>query len=264
MTTAAASAPHHARALPRLRALPLPRPELGALLVLAAVLNLWALDAQRLGQRVLQRRRALDERRAGTRSCSARFDAAGVMTVDKPPLALWVQALSARAFGFHSLSILVPQALMGDRDRRRSSTTSCAAASAAPPGSSPASVLALDADHRRDLAPQQPRRAADPVLRRRAVGARPRARGRAHALAGAVRRAVGLGFEAKMAAALLVVPGIVAAYLWVAPRGRLAARRVSCSRAAPRWSSSAACWPVLVALTPGVGRGPWISGTSDN
>ena len=47
MTTAAASAtaPRHARALPRLRSLPLPRPELGALLVLAAVLNLWALDA---------------------------------------------------------------------------------------------------------------------------------------------------------------------------------------------------------------------------
>ena len=35
------------------------------------------------------------------------------MTVDKPPLALWVQALSARVFGFHSLSVLVPQALMG-------------------------------------------------------------------------------------------------------------------------------------------------------
>ena len=41
------------------------------------------------------------------------FDAAGVMTVDKPPLALWVQALSARAFGFSSWSMLVPQALMG-------------------------------------------------------------------------------------------------------------------------------------------------------
>ena len=41
------------------------------------------------------------------------FDASGVMTVDKPPLALWVQALSVRVFGFHSLSILVPQALMG-------------------------------------------------------------------------------------------------------------------------------------------------------
>ena len=35
------------------------------------------------------------------------------MTVDKPPLALWVQALSVRVFGYHSLSILVPQALMG-------------------------------------------------------------------------------------------------------------------------------------------------------
>ena len=35
------------------------------------------------------------------------------MTVDKPPLALWVQALSVRVFGYHSLSMLVPQALMG-------------------------------------------------------------------------------------------------------------------------------------------------------
>ena len=35
------------------------------------------------------------------------------MTVDKPPLALWVQALSVRVFGYHPLSILVPQALMG-------------------------------------------------------------------------------------------------------------------------------------------------------
>ncbi len=35
------------------------------------------------------------------------------MTVDKPPLSLWVQALSARIFGYHPLSMLVPQALMG-------------------------------------------------------------------------------------------------------------------------------------------------------
>ena len=41
------------------------------------------------------------------------LDQAGLTTVDKPPLALWVQALSVRAFGFHSLSILVPHALMG-------------------------------------------------------------------------------------------------------------------------------------------------------
>ncbi len=35
------------------------------------------------------------------------------MTVDKPPLALWIQALSVRVFGYHPLSVLVPQALMG-------------------------------------------------------------------------------------------------------------------------------------------------------
>src|SRR5579871_5240037 len=43
----------------------------------------------------------------------ASFDPSGVMTVDKPPLALWVQALSVRVFGFHPLAILAPQALMG-------------------------------------------------------------------------------------------------------------------------------------------------------
>ena len=45
----------------------------------------------------------------------ASLDKTGLMTVDKPPLSLWVQALSARIFGFHPLSILVPQALMGAR-----------------------------------------------------------------------------------------------------------------------------------------------------
>ena len=44
------------------------------------------------------------------------------MTVDKPPLALWVQALSARMFGFNSLSMLVPQALMGVATVRWSTT----------------------------------------------------------------------------------------------------------------------------------------------
>ena len=41
------------------------------------------------------------------------FDPSGIMTVDKPPLSLWVQSLSVRIFGYHPLSVLVPQALMG-------------------------------------------------------------------------------------------------------------------------------------------------------
>jgi len=44
---------------------------------------------------------------------SVSFDPGGLVTIDKPPLALWAQALSARIFGFSPLSILLPEALMG-------------------------------------------------------------------------------------------------------------------------------------------------------
>ena len=40
------------------------------------------------------------------------FDA-GFVSVDKPPLGLWIQAASAWLFGFHRLSLLLPQALAG-------------------------------------------------------------------------------------------------------------------------------------------------------
>ena len=43
----------------------------------------------------------------------AAIDPAGFITVDKPPLAFWVMALSARLFGFSSLSMLAPVALEG-------------------------------------------------------------------------------------------------------------------------------------------------------
>src|SRR5947209_1369676 len=41
------------------------------------------------------------------------IDPGNFITVDKPPAALWVQALSARIFGFSSWSILLPEALCG-------------------------------------------------------------------------------------------------------------------------------------------------------
>src|SRR5881394_1066555 len=106
--SATATAPRRA-ALERAR---IKRPELLALLILAAVLDLWSLGRNGLANTYYS---------AAVHSMStswhnflyASFDQAGVMTVDKPPLALWVQALSARIFGYHSLSVLVPQALMG-------------------------------------------------------------------------------------------------------------------------------------------------------
>ena len=41
------------------------------------------------------------------------FDPGGFVTVDKPPLGLWVQASSAALFGFNGISLLLPQALAG-------------------------------------------------------------------------------------------------------------------------------------------------------
>jgi 4-amino-4-deoxy-L-arabinose transferase-like glycosyltransferase len=73
---------------------------------------------------------------------------------------------------------------------------------------------------------------------------------------------VGLGFEAKMGAALMVLPGMALAWLWVAPRGRLVAIR-QLAWAGSAMLAVALAWPVLVWLTPAASR-PWVSGTNDN
>jgi 4-amino-4-deoxy-L-arabinose transferase-like glycosyltransferase len=41
------------------------------------------------------------------------FDPAGIITVDKLPGALWLQALSVRAFGMHTWAIILPQVIEG-------------------------------------------------------------------------------------------------------------------------------------------------------
>jgi len=41
------------------------------------------------------------------------FDPSGFVTIDKPPLGFWLQAISAKIFGFSGWSILLPEALAG-------------------------------------------------------------------------------------------------------------------------------------------------------
>lgn len=43
----------------------------------------------------------------------ASFDPAGYVTVDKPPVAFWIQAIFAWIFGVHGWSVILPQALAG-------------------------------------------------------------------------------------------------------------------------------------------------------
>ncbi len=41
------------------------------------------------------------------------FDPGGYVTVDKPPLGFWIQTASAKIFGFHGWSLILPEALAG-------------------------------------------------------------------------------------------------------------------------------------------------------
>lgn len=254
------AAPHRPAAVAAARRLRVPRPELVALAALAGVLNLWALGRNGWANEYYA---------AAVRTMASDWhaflfgtlDAAGLQTVDKPPAALWVQALSVRLSGFSGEAILVPQALMGvasvvlvyDLTRRvfgRLPGTVAGAALALTP------VAVAMSRHNNPEA----------LLILASVGAlwctvRAFEDGRLRWALGA-GACVGLAFETKMAAGLLVLPGIAAAWMWVGRGGRLAAARRLAAGAGAMVAVGGA-WPLVVAITPAADR-PWISGTSDN
>lgn len=226
------------------------------------MLNLWALSKNGW---------ANDYYSAAVRSMSsswhnflyASFDQSGVMTVDKPPLSLWVQSLSVRVFGYHPLSMLVPQALMGvasvalvyDLVRRRFGRIGGFAAGLA------LAVTPITVAISRHNNPDALLVLCCVAALWCAVRAMENGRTRWLVLAGIC---VGLGFETKMGVALVVVPGIAAAWLWLAPaaRGRVHALRQLLAGGAAMVIVGGA-WPALVELTPASDR-PWVAGTSDN
>nr|WP_229899626.1 glycosyltransferase family 39 protein [Streptomyces hiroshimensis] len=85
---------------------------LAALLAVTGALYLWDLSASGYANQFYAA-----AAQAGGASWKAFFfgasDAAGAITVDKPPAALWPMGLSVRLFGLGSWAILVPEALMG-------------------------------------------------------------------------------------------------------------------------------------------------------
>src|SRR5215510_12260876 len=94
------------------------RPHVGAaiplLLVLAAAASIrtWNLSQNGFGRRYYA---------AGVRSMSESwhnflynsFDPAGFLSLDKPPVAIWLQVAAAKLFGFAGVYILLPQVLAG-------------------------------------------------------------------------------------------------------------------------------------------------------
>jgi 4-amino-4-deoxy-L-arabinose transferase-like glycosyltransferase len=244
-------------------------PDLLGLIAVAAVLNLWGLGINGYANTYYS---------AAVRSMAsswhnflfASMDPAGLMTVDKPPLALWIQALSVRIFGFHSLSMLVPQALMGvaatvllyDITRRYFGRVAGFVAGFAL-AATPVIVAVSRHNNPDELLVLCCLAAVWLALRAVETG-----HTRWLVLCGV---AIGLGFETKMLVAFMIVPGIALAWVWTRwdrshpPAGVRANLRMigQLLIAGAAMLAVSAAWPVLVWLTPAADR-PWVSGTADN
>ncbi len=241
------------------------RPSVAGLLVLTALLYLWALGdsgtANAFYAAAVQ---------AGSQSWKAWFfgslDSANFITVDKPPASLWVMGLSVRIFGFSSWSLLAPQALMGVASValvvgavRRSLVDlpqRVAAAAGLLAGAvlalTPAAALMFRFDNPDALLVLLMTVAAHATVR-----ALPRAAWRWLALAGV---ALGFAFLTKMLQGLLVLPAFGLVYL-LAARTTLPRRLAHLGVAAVALVVSAGWWVLAVALWPADAR-PYIGGST--
>jgi 4-amino-4-deoxy-L-arabinose transferase-like glycosyltransferase len=189
------------------------------------------------------------------------FDPGGLVSVDKPPLALWLQALSAKVLGFSSFSILLPEALAGvgavwllyllvARYFGRVSGLVAALALAVSPVS-----VSVNRDNNPDAL------LAVLLIASVYLGARAVESGRLRWLVGSAVL-VGLAFNTKMLAAMVVVPGIALAYLLLArPRRRV--RFLHLAVAAVVLVAVSGAWIAAVDLTPAADR-PYVGSTTDN
>ncbi len=189
------------------------------------------------------------------------FDPSGLVTVDKPPLALWVQGASAELFGFTPLSLLLPEAIASALAvgvlylvlQPRIGTGAAfggALAMAVFP-----SFVAVSRENGVDtvlilllvLACAAALRACDTGRTRTLV------------LSGVL---VGLAFNTKTLAAYLVVPGIAAGYLLCAP-GAVRRRLAQVAAAGLAMLAVSFSWIALVELTPASQR-PYVGSSTDN
>lgn len=232
---------------------------LPALLLLAAALRLWRLDQNGYGN---------DYYSAGVRSMSQSwhnflyhaFDPAGFISVDKPPLALWIQVASVKLFGFHGLAILVPQVLQGvasvwlvyhlvQRRFGRAAGLFAGLFLALTPVS-----IAIDRSSNTDTCLVLVLLLAAWVLLRAAEDGSRRFLLLSMAL-------VGLGFNVKMLAAFVVLPAFALVYLVATPfvwRRRL----VDAALAAVVLAAVSLSWVLVYDLTPASKR-PY-AGTTDS
>jgi len=141
------------------------------------------------------------------------FDPGGFVTLDKPPVGIWVQALFAKLFGFSAINALLPQVLLGllavllvyllvRRTFGQPAALVAALALAVNPGS-----IAVDRSNNLESC------LVVVLLAASYFAMRATETGRLRYLACAMLM-VGIGFNVKMAAALIITPAIVLAFFF--------------------------------------------------
>jgi 4-amino-4-deoxy-L-arabinose transferase-like glycosyltransferase len=212
------------------------------------------------------------------------FDPAGTITVDKLPGALWLQALSVRAFGMHTWAIILPQVIEGIltvlvlyRAVRRLAGPAAGLIAALVLAVSPATV-ALDRENISDSLLILLLVLAADAVSGAIAGLAARDAGQDATLAadgndrpssgGALGRLilvglwVGLAFQAKEIEAWMVLPALGLAYLLSGPGSvlRRVGQLVAASVVVALVSVS---WMTAVSLVPAADR-PYVDGSHDN
>ncbi len=189
------------------------------------------------------------------------LDPGSFITVDKPPAALWLQAISGRIFGFSTTSMILPEVLCGvgsvlllHKLVRRWQGDVAAHLAAIALAVTPIAVAMFRSNN------------PDAVLTLLGVAgawamwnAIETGRTRWLVAAGAI---TGLAFNAKMLQAFLVVPAFAIVYLVAGPP-KLGKRFVQLLAAMAALVVSCGWWMAIVAMFPASAR-PYIGSTSDN
>jgi 4-amino-4-deoxy-L-arabinose transferase-like glycosyltransferase len=189
------------------------------------------------------------------------FDPGAVLSIDKPPVDLWLQVISVKLFGWGSFALKLPEALAGtlavpllyDAVRR---------ALGRPAGIAAAAVLAL--------APQSVLTARsdtmDSVMMLLVIAAlwltiralcEPERRRRIVVLAGV---AMGLAFNVKLLEATIALPALLTLYL-LAGGGPRRQQAIDVALAAATFVGVGLSWAILATIAPG--SHPWAVGSSD-
>jgi 4-amino-4-deoxy-L-arabinose transferase-like glycosyltransferase len=189
------------------------------------------------------------------------FDPAGFVTVDKPPVDLWLQTLSAKILGFSGFSLMLPQALAGVITVvlvfhlvRRSFGPGAGLISALAMATTPIAVAISRSNNLDMMLVMVVVFAAWAVI----VAAE---KGQLRwLLLGAVL--VGIGFNVKMLEAYLTVPALGLLYLLAAPR-KWWVRLSHLGLALLVLLAISLSWVLTVDLTPAADR-PYVDSTTSN